>query len=54
MQETWGERRRVGKLSRSTMEEREAQKYGWLKEKEGVFKGGEIWLLEAIRDEVRP
>jgi hypothetical protein len=36
-----GERRREGKLSRSTMEEREAQKRGWLKEEEGVFIGGE-------------
>jgi hypothetical protein len=36
------------------MEEREAQKYGWLKEEEGVFIGEEIWSLEAARDEVRP
>jgi hypothetical protein len=40
MQESWGERKREGKLSRSTMEEREAQKRGWLKEEEGVFIGG--------------
>jgi hypothetical protein len=39
MQESRGEWRREGKLSRSTMEEREAQKRGWLKE-EGVFIGG--------------
>jgi hypothetical protein len=32
--------RREGKISRSTMEEREAKKYGWLKEEEGVFIGG--------------
>jgi hypothetical protein len=49
-----GKWRREGKLSRSTMEEREAQKRGWLKKEEGVFKGGEIWPLEATRDEVRP
>jgi hypothetical protein len=36
------------------MEEREAQKLGWLKEEEGVFIGGEIWPLEAARDEVQP
>jgi hypothetical protein len=36
-----GGRRREGKFSRSTMEEREAQKCGWLNEEEGVFIGGE-------------
>jgi hypothetical protein len=41
-----------GQASRSTMEEREAQKRGWLKEEEGVSIGGEIWPLEAARDEV--
>jgi hypothetical protein len=54
MQETWGKRRREGKLSRSTMEEREAQKHGWLKEEEGVFIVGKIWPLEANREKVRP
>jgi hypothetical protein len=34
-----GDWRREGKLSRST--KREAKKHGWLKEKEGVFIGGE-------------
>jgi hypothetical protein len=36
------------------MEDREAQKRGWLKEEEGVFIGGENWPLEAAHDEVRP
>jgi hypothetical protein len=36
------------------MEEREAQKRGWLKEEEGIFIGGEIWQFEAARDKVWP
>jgi hypothetical protein len=40
MQESGGEWRREGKISRSTMEEREAKKHGWLKEEEGVFISG--------------
>jgi hypothetical protein len=54
MQETWREWRREGKLSKSTMEEREAQKCCWLKKEEGVFIGGENMVVGTAHRTIRP